>query len=301
MLRPSRQLIVNGDDFGLSAQVNAGIVHAHLHGILTNTSLMVTGSAWEDAVVLAKAAPSLSVGLHLTLVQGRAALAPHLLSAVTDPGGNFSQNPMLAGLRYFFSRQARAQVRAECRAQTERFLATGLPLAHVDGHVNIHMHPVVLDILCALAREYDIKALRVTCEDLASNLAIDPRHSLRKRWESFIFTRLARRAEQKLRASGIVFPTALFGLHQSGNVNEQYLLSLLPRLREGVTELYCHPSFLPCLEVQHWTPTYRRDVELAALTSPAVRAAVVEQGITLISYRDLYLASSSPYFTLCAE
>jgi hopanoid biosynthesis associated protein HpnK len=291
--RSGRQLIVNGDDFGLSPQVNAGILHAHRHGILTDTSLMITAPAWEEAVALATATPSLSVGLHLTLVQGRAALPPHLLPAVTDPVGNFSSNATLAGLHYFFSRQAREQVRAECQAQLEKFLATSLTLTHVDGHLNIHMHPVVLDILLELAREYGIRAMRVPRENLATTLALDARHSLRKRWESVIFTCLSRAAEKKLRANGIVFPDALFGLHQSGDFNERYLLGLLPRLREGVTELYCHPSFLPCREVQYWTPTYRRDVELAALTSSAVRAAVTDQRVVLVSYRNLYADGDS--------
>lgn len=285
--RSGRQLIINGDDFGLSPQVNTGILHAHRHGILTDTSLMVTAPAWEEAVALATATPSLSVGLHLTLVQGRAALPPHLLSAVTDPIGNFSPHATLAGLHYFFSRRARAQVRAECQAQLEKFLATGLTLTHVDGHLNIHLHPVVLDILLELAREYGIRAMRVTRENLATTLTLDARHSLRKRRESVIFACLSRAAEKKLRANGIVFPDALFGLHQSGDFNERYLLGLLPRLREGVTEVYCHPALLPCQEVRYWTPTYRRDVELAALTSPAVRAAVTDQGVVLISYRDL--------------
>ncbi|MBI3246584.1 MAG: hopanoid biosynthesis-associated protein HpnK [Deltaproteobacteria bacterium] len=282
-----RRLIVNGDDFGLSVQVNAGILHAHTQGILTSTSLMVTGSAWQEAVALAKDTPSLSVGLHLTLVQGRAVSLPHLLTHVAQWNGSFSDNPMAAGLRYFFSRRARVQLRDECRAQIERFLHTGLPLAHIDGHLHLHMHPVVLDILVELAPEYGVKALRLTREDLAASLACDPRFAWRKRWESFIFTQLARAAERKLRAHGLVFPDAVFGLHQSGDVNEHYLLSLLPQLRAGVTELYCHPAFLPCREVQYWTPTYRRDVELAALTNPTVRAAVADQGIALVSYRDL--------------
>lgn len=285
--RLDRRLIVNGDDFGLSSQVNAGILHAHRHGILTNTSLMVTGLAWREAVALAKETPSLSVGLHLTLAQGRAVLNPHLLTNVTEPSGAFSENPTAAGLRYFFSRQSRTQLRDECRAQIERFLATGLPLAQIDGHVNIHMHPAVLNILLDLAPEYGVKAMRLTREDLNVSLACDSRHAVRKRWESFIFTQLAQSAEQKLRARGIIFPKALFGLHQSGEIDEPYILSLLPRLRVGVTELYCHPAFLPCREVQYWTPTYRRDVELAALTSPAVRSAVSAHDIALVSYRDL--------------
>lgn len=117
-----RYLIVNGDDFGLSSQVNAGIIHTHQHGILTNTSLMVSGPAWQDAVARAKETPSLSVGLHLTLVQGRATLPPHFTSALTDFAGNFLDNPTHAGLRYFFLPRVREQVRDECRAQIEKFL-----------------------------------------------------------------------------------------------------------------------------------------------------------------------------------
>src|SRR5262249_10514888 len=148
--------------------------------------------------------------------------------------------------------------------------------------------PVVLDVLVDLAKEYGIKAMRLTREDLPTSLALDARHGLRKRWESVIFTALARAAEKKLRAQGILLPDRLFGLPQSGDVNEQYLLGLLPKLREGVTEVYCHPAFLPCREVAYWTPTYRRDAELAALTSPAIRAAVTDAQIKLVSYRDYY-------------
>jgi hopanoid biosynthesis associated protein HpnK len=282
-----RRLIVNGDDLGLSLQVNAGVIHAHQYGILTNTSLMVTGQAWQDAVERARATPTLSVGLHLTLVQGRSVLPPHLIPALADFGGNFSNNPTLAGMRYFFSRQARIELRDECRSQIERFLSTGLLLAQVDGHLNIHMHPTILVILIDLAREYRIPAMRLTREDIATSLSLDSRHAVRKRCESCIFTLLSHYAERKLRAAGIVFPDAVFGLHQSGEINKDYVLRLLPRLRVGVTELYCHPAFLPCSEVQRWTPTYHRDEELAALTSQRMRSALVAQGITLTNYREV--------------
>ncbi len=289
-----RYLIVNGDDFGLSSQVNAGVLHAHQYGILTNASLMVTAPAWEEAVELARSTPSLGVGLHLTLVQGRAVLPPQQLRAITDGQGNFAHDPTLAGLQYYFSPRARQEVRAECQAQLERFLETGLPLSHIDGHLNIHMHPVVMAALLALTQEYPIPAMRLTREDLAASLALDPRQALRKRWESFLLTRLARTTEQKLRRARIPYPNHLFGLHQSGAVDEPYLLGLLPQLQADVTELYCHPAFLPCSEVERWTPTYRRDVELAALTSPAVRQMAAEQDIRLINYRGLPALRATP-------
>jgi chitin disaccharide deacetylase len=293
-MNQNRSLIVNGDDFGLSPQVNAGILQAHRNGILTDASLMVTGDAWRDAVELARAQPTLSVGLHVTLVQGKSVLPPHLLSAITDFGGNFPNDATLAGLRYFFSRRAREQVYEECRAQIERFLSTGLTLTHLDGHVNIHMHPVVCDVLIALMQEYGIPAMRVTNEDLSISLAFDTRQRVRQLREAFVFSRLAQRAMQKLRAAQRAFPNALFGLHQSGQVDERYLLHLLPRLSPGVTEIYCHPAVLPCPEVARWTPTYRRAEELAALTSERVRTAVGTLGIALVSYRDLAALPARP-------
>ncbi len=283
----ARSLIVNGDDFGLSAQVNSGILHAHRHGILTNTSLMVTAPAWEEAVELARSTPSLGVGLHVTLVQGRAVLSKQRLRTIIDSEGNFAHNPTRAGLQYYFSRRAREEIRIECRAQLERFLETGLPLSHIDGHLNIHMHPVVMNALLALAQEYPVPAMRLTREDLTTSLTLDPGHALRKRWESAVFTSLARTTEKKLHNAFIPYPDHLFGLHQSGALDESYLLGLFPRLQAGVTELYCHPARLPCPEVERWTPASHRDVELAALTSPTVRAAAAEENIRFVSYRDL--------------
>ncbi len=282
-----RYLIVNGDDFGLSSQVNAGILHAHRHGILTNASLMVAAPAWEEAVELARSTPSLGVGLHVTLVQGWAVLSRQALRTIIDSEGNFAHNPTRAGLQYYFSPRAREEVRAECRAQIERFLETGLPLSHIDGHLNIHMHPVVMDALLALVQEYHIPAMRLTREDLTTSLTLDPRHSLRKRWESVVFTPLARTTEKKLQRARIPYPDHLFGLYQSGALDEPYLRGLFPRLQAGVTELYCHPAGRPCPEVERWMPTYRREVELTALTNPTVRAMAAEENIRFISYRDL--------------
>src|SRR5947208_16875705 len=72
----SRQLIVNADDFGFTRDVNAGIIEAHRNGILTATTLMANGDAFDDAVRLARETPSLDVGCHLVLVQGRSVLDP---------------------------------------------------------------------------------------------------------------------------------------------------------------------------------------------------------------------------------
>ncbi len=270
-----KQLVVSGDDFGFSPEVNAGILTAHREGILTNTSLMVNGPARKEAVIIAKETPVLGVGLHLTLVHGQSTLSSRELLGVTDATGHFHSNPVKAGLRYFFDKSLHSSLLHECRAQIETFLATGLPLSHIDGHLNLHLHPTILNILLQLAREYPIRAIRLTRENLWTGLTLDPRDTMRKIREGTIFSLLSLYAKRKLRAASLRFPNHLFGLHQSRNVNEAYLLDLIPRLKNGVSELYCHPS----LPLTH--------PEVAALTSPRVKEDLQREGISLINYHDL--------------
>ena len=237
-----RQLIVSADDFGMSQGVNAGVERAHRDGILTNASLMVNGAAVDEAVAIARNHPKLGVGLHLVLVQGRSALPASAIPALVSPEGFFSDNAILSGIRYFFQPGIRGQLRAEIREQLGRYRDTGLTLSHVDGHLNIHMHPAVLPILLELADEFGIRALRLSREALAPALRFDPQHRLRKAFEATAFGALAAAAEPRLKAASIHYPNAMFGLHQTGHVDERYLLQTIRDLPAGSTEIYCHAA-----------------------------------------------------------
>ena len=182
--RPARRrLVVNGDDFGLAPEVNRGIVRAHRTGILTSTSLMVSAPAVQDAVELARATPGLAVGLHLVLVQGRATSPGAEAAGLAFAGGAFRNSAIPAAMHFFFRPGLRRALAVEVRAQLEAFRATGLPLSHVDGHLNIHAHPVVQSVLADLAAEFAIPAVRVTREPVIENLRYDRRHAFRKFFE----------------------------------------------------------------------------------------------------------------------
>ena len=85
----------------------------------------------------------------------------------------------------------------------------------------------------------------------------------------------------------------MFGLHQSGHVTEPYLLGVIESLAPGVTEIYSHASFVDA-EARRWRPAdYECEAELAALTSPRVRAVLSERQIERISYRAL-LCGAAP-------
>ncbi len=286
-----RQLIVSADDFGLSHGVNAGIMTAHRDGILGDASLMVNGAAFKEAVDLARATPTLAVGLHLVLVQGTATAAPRDVPALVDSTGMFRTNPVATGFRYFFAPGIRPQIEREVRAQIEAFLRTGLPLSHIDGHLNIHMHPTVLALLLKLAPTYGIRALRLPREPLGISLRLDARAPLRKLVEAATFRGLTTYAAARLRAHGVRFPDQLFGLHQSGHVTEPYLLGVIAALPPGVTEVYCHAAVADA-EAHRWRPAdYESGAELAALTSTRVRAALAVGNVERISYRDLACSS----------
>jgi len=287
-LHPNRrQLIISADDFGLSAGVNAGILRAHREGVLSDASLMVNGAAADEAVDLARAVPTLSVGLHLVLVQGRATCAAQHIPGLVDRTAMFAGSSVASGLRYFFTPGIRAQLEREICAQLEKYLGTGLPLSHVDGHLNIHMHPTVLGILLRVAERYGIRALRVPREPLGISLGLDRRARLRKTVESATFKALAAYATPRLAARGIRSPDTMFGLHQSGHMTEDYVLGVIAALPPGVTEIYSHASVVDA-EARRWRPAeYECEAELAALTSPHVRAALDVAGAERISYRDL--------------
>src|SRR6267143_1242789 len=122
-----RKLVVNADDFGFTRDVNQGIVHAHREGILTATTLMATGAAFDHAVTLARENPELDIGIHLVLVgsPGYPATVSELLKAI--------------GMR-------RLSIGEKLIGQVHRILEAGLRPTHLDTHKHTHLIPPVLEV-----------------------------------------------------------------------------------------------------------------------------------------------------------
>ena len=286
----ARRLVVTADDFGAAPEVNASVVRAHRDGILTSTSLMVTGDAVEDAVRLARETPTLAVGLHLVLAQGRPAAPRAEIPDLVAADGAFRRAPVSTGLRYawqYLSSTGRAQLWREIEAQLTAFTATGLRLAHLDGHLNMHLHPMVLPILLELAPRYGIRAMRLSREDLGAALRYDRSHFPRKLAEGVVFHALAAYAAPRLRAAGIAAADRVYGMHQTGHVDEGYLLALVSALPPGLSEVYCHPAEGVAPAMAPYQQGYDHAGELAALTSARVREAVRARGVELVSYAQL--------------
>jgi len=278
-----KRLIVNADDFGLSPEVNAGIMRAHRDGILRSASLMVAEPAARAAAELARDNPNLDVGLHAVVCQGRSLLDGARLGAAIGPSGEFIDSPVAAGMRYFFDRSLRAAMTDELRAQVERHLELVGYLNHIDGHLNFHVHPLFADILVNLAVEYKVPCIRLPRERVMTTLRLRRDNATRKLVESAIFRTLSRRTSRLMTERGLTSTDALFGLHQSGHLSEDYVVGVIDRIRDGTTELYLHPA----ADIGGIPPSAAAQLEVEILTSPRVHNAIVRNGIELITFADL--------------
>ncbi len=225
----TRRLILTADDFGRSAKVNAAIERWHRAGALTQASLMVNEPHAAAAVEIARRNPALRIGLHLTLCDGLA-----------SDGAPLPSSPAWAGLHYAFRPGARAWLRAEIAAQFARFRALGLPPTYWDGHAHLHLHPVILVITLPIALEHGFRFTRLVREP-------GPRALL-----PWIFTRLSAHAEPRLRAAGVGFSDAVFGLRRTGRMDAAEFDRALLHAQKSTIEIYFHPGAEIALPEPEW-------------------------------------------------
>jgi chitin disaccharide deacetylase len=263
-----RQLIVNADDFGFTPDVNEGIVEAHRSGILTATTLMANGAAFDDAVRLARETPTLDIGAHLVLIGG----------ASTLTGREFP--PTVTRLLAAMAKRE-LRIHDELRAQMERILKAGVRLTHIDTHKHTHLAPQVLDAVARLAEEFDVRWVRRPFDFPGNPLPVPPL----KRLTSLALWLLRPRLSLALARHGCKTTDHFAGFQITGRFRAPELVTLLAALPEGITELMCHPG--RCREPLRNARTRlkeSREHELAALTAVEVRQAVERNGIMLTNY-----------------
>jgi hopanoid biosynthesis associated protein HpnK len=273
-----RRAIVSADDFGLSIAVNDGIEQAHREGLLSTASLMVAGDAAADAVRRAQAMPDLRVGLHLVTIEGPAVLPAADIAALVDESGQFPPDQL--GLRYAFSRTARQQLAREVAAQYRAFAASGLTLDHANAHKHMQLHPTVGRLLIEVGRAYGLRAMRIPAEPAAVMTGLGARQGLGAR-ALLGWTQLLRR---QARRAGLLTNDHVFGLAWSGGMTEDRLLRLIPALPPGLSEIYFHPAAGRDATLDRLMPDYDHQGEMAALCSPALRAALRDHRIEATTY-----------------
>lgn len=258
----TRRLIVTADDFGVSSAVNAAVRRAHESGILSAASLMVAADAAREAVAIARALPTLGVGLHLVLVDGAPILPPSRIPALVGADGRFRPDMVRAAIRIFASPAARRQLHAEIDAQFAAFAATGLPLDHVNAHKHFHLHPTIAAAVLAIGPRYGMRAVRAPVEH--------GNHGVEALW--------ARVLRQRLRRAGMLVPDQVVGLAWTGAFDASRMRAALAALPSGLTEIYTHPATDDAYPGS--VPGYRYRDEFAALVDPVAKAALARERIT---------------------
>ena len=282
-----KKVIVTGDDFGLAMPVNEAIIRAHAEGILTSASLMTGGEFFHDAAESAQNHPTLRVGLHLTLVQGRPVSPPELVPDIVDSNGEFSTSLARAGFRFFFLPQIRRQLETEIRAQFEAFARTGLSLDHADAHNHMHLHPTVLGLMLKTGKEYGLRAVRLPKEPpLRSWRAAGGLFAARLISASFLAPWIFL-MKRTLRRAGLKYNDYLFGMTDCGAMTESLLKKILRNLPDGVTELCCHPAVCRSAETDRTMPLYRHEDEFRALAGGELKRALREVPAQTVAFCDL--------------
>jgi predicted glycoside hydrolase/deacetylase ChbG (UPF0249 family) len=270
----SRRLVVNADDFGFTRDVNQGIIEAHQRGILTATTLMANGDAFEDGVRLSRENPGLDLGAHLVLIGGRMLSAPHSELPASLPA-------LLAAIA-----ARRIPIYEELSAQVRRILDTGIRLTHLDTHKHTHLMPPVLEAVARLAEEFGIRWVRRPFDvPLTAARAGAP---WLKRATSGGLALVRTRFHRVLAKHHCRTTDHFAGFQITGRFRTEQLVALIRALPEGSTELMCHPGRSTAeLRAARTRLKQSREEELAALTAPETRAALADSGVDLVNYRIL--------------
>ncbi|GAC1635424.1 MAG: chitin disaccharide deacetylase [Candidatus Acidiferrum sp.] len=289
-----KDLIVNADDLGWTAGVNRGIAEAHRNGIVTSTSLLANGAAFEDGVKVARGLPALGVGVHLNLSNGAPVSALKSVASLADETGKLSGGIEQVLLRLARGKLKLAEVEREWDAQIEKIRVAGLSPTHLDGHKHVHMLPGLFPIALKLARKHGIGAIRISSEASSLRAALsgksgkDAGVKLKQGIQARGLKLLAGDARKLANKAGLEMTDYFCGIAQTGVLSRDGVLDLLESLPEGTTELMCHPGYADEDLAKSSTRLQEsRATELAILTDTAVRKSVASHGIRLINYSQI--------------
>ena len=279
----TRLLIVTADDLGLTAGVNRAIRRAHLDGIVTSTSLLAVGRAFDDAAAMLRATPTLEVGAHLAIVgEDPPLLTAREVPSLVDRRGAFPLSYRTVVARGLAGRIDPDDLRRELSAQLDRVLEIGLPVTHVDTHQHTHLWPSVAAVVTELAVARDIAAVRL------------PRSHARGIVGLGVAT-LARRLERTLRRAARISTGDYAGLDEAGAHDAARFAASVRALagRAAATaEINTHPSEADDPDLARFAWGYRWADELAGLLDPESRARVTAAGFRLGSFTELRTATT---------
>lgn len=280
-----KRLIINADDFGLCDGVNKAVSLAHKEGVLTSATIMANMPAADEAVEIARKMPTLGVGVHLNLFEGSPLSDTNGINRLLGSDGCFALTPSKLSLLSITGHKIRNAIRTELTAQIQWVIDKDLKPTHLDSHKHIHSFPTIFPIVCDLARQFEIDAVRWTFEpaQLSAMPWPMPGEGGKKR------ARLIRiMAKINRRQNSLFFKTnALLGIAHTGKINVNFFKAAALYNTAQTAELMTHPGYIDGLEADKTRLLEQRKVELDALCSGKTKQYLKDAGIELVHYGQL--------------
>jgi len=261
-----KKLIVNADDFGRTRGISRGTMHAHLHGVVTSTTALMNMPDTAQALSEVRdICPSLGVGVHLNITQGEPLLPQSQVASLVDNSGTFHKfhkKPELVNAINL------SELRAEWQAQIEKFLAFGPQPDHFDSHQHIsYFREEVMRIMLELARDYDV-AVRFPADGYPNLIGRESAQTL-------------------LQEFGVQAPQTCLTEFYGDEISIEMMVGIISTLTEGTHELMCHPGYSDAQLDQTSVYSRQRDLELSILTDAAIKQALRDHQVKLVSFTDL--------------
>ena len=279
----TRQLIVNADDFGRTRGVSAGILRAHLEGIVTSTTAMMNMPGVAADLHRAQTeAPRLGLGVHLNFTAGRPLLPPEWCASLVDEHGRFLTQEAIADAP---DRLKPDELREELKSQITTFKNAMNTLPdHLDAHHFVHLYPPFFEIYLDLADSFKLPARipfprqEAELEHMPPIIGDTPIETAKQ----------IGRADQKILAVHSIKSTDHFvATFYDRTVSVPFLMEILASLPQGSSELMTHPGQLDDQLRKESKYNLQREDELAILTNPQIIDYLVQLDIQLIKFADL--------------
>jgi predicted glycoside hydrolase/deacetylase ChbG (UPF0249 family) len=287
-----KKLIINADDLGLSRSVNKGIIELFCKGVLTSSSLLVNMPGFDDAVSLIKSDRSLCVGVHINVVRGQPVSPVERVGSLCKGDSFRGSIPYLMALPYVY-KQGLEEFATECRAQIEKALSKGVCITHLDSDKHIHIIRPFFKTLLKVAQEYGILKIRCINETpyLPSFLFNPSCFFNQQRYTALYLSYCSMENRKLLDAHNFHSPDHFFGVSATGHMTLEDYIRILSDLKEGTTEIMCHPGYVDD-EWQNYPLNQdriniKRQKELSVLLDPRIKESIQQHGISLMNYREL--------------
>lgn len=272
-------VIINADDFGITAGVNKAIFELVDAGVLTSTSVMTNMPTYRDIAVLKD---RIGIGVHFNLTVGNPVLEPQSVPSLVNTEGYFYDLSQLL-TRIKEGKIVREEVEFEFEAQIKQLINTGIKPDHINSHESLIKYPFFNKIIKKLAKKYKIAGVRTySPRKFDYSRLLNPRKILISFYLEF--------QRYRWKKEGFSVADKYDSLMEIGlNTKLAYkkLKDIFLNLPDGILEFCIHPGYCNGDNIPLGRYIYEREAELEALLSDDFRKIIINSRAKLITFKEI--------------